>query len=327
MAWWLLSLLFLIAFGIVRRIYVLYIVRPGTLYTRKLPNGMDFTGLRGDTLEDIIYHENFIDKTYFRHGIKVDSKSFVLDVGANIGLFSLSLLKEYPGIRIHCIEPVPILHEGCKRNVEKHQKNPGDVVCHNVALGETEGTVSFNFKPQASCGSGMFKDDDVFIAKDRRVISWLAAALDDGVMCGILPGILGVIPPLLRGPYGLVYLVVLLPFWIVLFVYHISGAVPEVKFDAKITTLDKILRDNNIKQVDLLKVDVEGAEFLVMKSISDDAYSKIRQIVCEVHDIDNRTKTITKMLTDRGYEVRKEDEEHLATHKLLHLDTLYAYRK
>lgn len=285
-------------------------------------------GCSGDLFEDFVYRENFVDRTYLSGGVKVDETSLVVDVGANIGLFTMSLLKQYPGIRVHCIEPVPTLFEACRQNAARNAKSPTDVVCHNVGLGDAEGTVPFSYNAQASATSGMFKKSAVLIPRSRRPTLWLAAVLDDGVVGGVLPRAVGVLPPLLRTPVlGLLIAVVLTPVWIVLGVFHLSGQLPSKTFDAKITTLDNIVKTHNIDKIDLLKVDVEGAELMVMKSISKDAFSRIRQVVIEVHDIDDRTNVLTTMLRENGFDVKKSEGESLATQNLFRLDTLYAFRQ
>jgi FkbM family methyltransferase len=324
---WPFLLLGLVVFAVARHCYVRFIVRPGTIRERTLPNGMKAFGCSGDLFEDFVYRENFVDRTYLSHGITVDSKSTVLDVGANIGLFTMSLLKAYPGIRIHCIEPVPVLYNACRQNAARTARAPEDVVCHNVALGDSEGSVPFRYNAQASATSGMFKTSAVLIPRSRRVTSWLAAVLDDGVLGGVLPGFVKVLPPILRAPVvGPVVAIVLIPVWVVLGIFHFAGQLPAQKFDAKITTLDSIIKNHNIEKADLVKVDVEGAELMVMKSISKEAFSRIKQIVIEVHDIDDRTNVLTSMLREHGFNVKKSERESLETQNLFRLDTLYAVR-
>jgi FkbM family methyltransferase len=48
----------------------------------------------------------------------------------------------------------------------------------------------------------------------------------------------------------------------------------SIKFDAKMVTLDRYCRDKNIGQVDFLKMDVEGAEYRVLKGFSEHLRSK-----------------------------------------------------
>jgi FkbM family methyltransferase len=48
-------------------------------------------------------------------------------------------------------------------------------------------------------------------------------------------------------------------------------------------TLDSLLRNNGIKAVDLLKVDIESAEFQMIEQTTDDSLSLISQITVEFH--------------------------------------------
>lgn len=49
-------------------------------------------------------------------------------------------------------------------------------------------------------------------------------------------------------------------------------------------TLEKFLDDNNIKNIDLLKVDIEGAEIELFDSLSDATICSIKQLTVEFHD-------------------------------------------
>lgn len=60
--------------------------------------------------------------------------------------------------------------------------------------------------------------------------------------------------------------------------------VPDGKITVQGVTLDEFVRDNNIKRIDLLKVDIEGAEVAVFETLSEATLKKIRQITIEFHD-------------------------------------------
>ena len=65
-----------------------------------------------------------------------------------------------------------------------------------------------------------------------------------------------------------------------------------------------------LKKVDLLKVDVERAELAVLRGISDSDWPKIRQIVIEVHDIDGRLAEVKRLLTvDAGFQVTAVEQD------------------
>lgn len=73
-----------------------------------------------------------------------------------------------------------------------------------------------------------------------------------------------------------------------------------VEYKIKTKTLESLMVENEIDYIDILKVDIEGAEYDVMPSISDETYSKIGQITIEFHDfIDNSLKEKTQNIIDK----------------------------
>lgn len=71
-------------------------------------------------------------------------------------------------------------------------------------------------------------------------------------------------------------------------------------------TLDKFFKENAIKHVDLLKIDIEGAEIELFESIKKEILDRIDQITVEFHDflwpeLKPRVEAIKKKLTRWGY--------------------------
>jgi FkbM family methyltransferase len=65
-------------------------------------------------------------------------------------------------------------------------------------------------------------------------------------------------------------------------------------------TLEDVIKENKIEKIDILKVDIEGSEYDIMPNISDEVYSKIKQITIEFHDfIDVSLKLKTKEIIDK----------------------------
>jgi FkbM family methyltransferase len=56
------------------------------------------------------------------------------------------------------------------------------------------------------------------------------------------------------------------------------------KIICKGITLEDFLKENNIKKVDLLKVDIEGAEIEMFENLSEEILKNINQITVEFHD-------------------------------------------
>lgn len=48
-------------------------------------------------------------------------------------------------------------------------------------------------------------------------------------------------------------------------------------------SLDQYILTNHITTIDLMKLDIEGEEFEVLKSLSDDSRHRIRVLLCEIH--------------------------------------------
>jgi FkbM family methyltransferase len=74
-------------------------------------------------------------------------------------------------------------------------------------------------------------------------------------------------------------------------------------------TLVDVLADNQIAKCDLLKIDVEGAEYDILYSASNNTLQKIKNIVVEFHDIEGDPSqcgsALEAYLSRSGYSVRK----------------------
>jgi FkbM family methyltransferase len=58
----------------------------------------------------------------------------------------------------------------------------------------------------------------------------------------------------------------------------------EGVIECRAVTLEQFLKDNRISAIDLLKVDIEGAEKWLFQSTSDDVLRSVKQITIEFHD-------------------------------------------
>jgi len=91
--------------------------------------------------------------------------------------------------------------------------------------------------------------------------------------------------------------------------------------EVKVKKLSSLMKENNHTEIDLLKMDVEGSEYKVVKDIISSNIN-IKQICIEVHhrfpDIGiNKTKAMVKELRQAGYKlaaVSKSKEEYTFVH-------------
>ncbi|WP_392532249.1 FkbM family methyltransferase [Nostoc sp. C117] len=92
----------------------------------------------------------------------------------------------------------------------------------------------------------------------------------------------------------------------------------EIKGEIK--TLSSVINSLAIESIELLKIDVEGEEYEVLRGINQNDWSKIKQIVLEVHDIENRIDKIKTLLESQNFHTIVEHNNLLAsTHKIFNL--------
>jgi FkbM family methyltransferase len=160
----------------------------GDDYFRHLPDG-------GDVTDSVM--------AAIRPHVKPDA--VCLDVGANIGLYSLGLSSLAPDGRVYAFEPSPATFAHLESNLERNRAT--NVVAANLAVSDTTGTVTFHDFSFFSAGS--FSSDDGSLLSSES--------------------------------YG------------------------SESFQAAATTVDQFVADQDLDRVDLVKIDVEGAELSVLE--------------------------------------------------------------
>lgn len=78
----------------------------------------------------------------------------------------------------------------------------------------------------------------------------------------------------------------------------------------KTTTIEEIFARNNIEHCDLLKIDVEGAEYNILFSAPEHIYKRIKSIYIEYHpDIERKyfSRDLIKFLSDKGYKIKVDE--------------------
>ena len=94
----------------------------------------------------------------------------------------------------------------------------------------------------------------------------------------------------------------------------------------KLVTLSSMIERENIKRIDLLKMDVQRAELPVLEGIKDEDWPKIKQIAFELHHIgEEQTRKIDQILAEKGYRVEKHKDKLFTEEVPIYM--LYAFRK
>lgn len=218
----------------------------------------------------------------------------VVDAGANIGMFSLFAWRKCHGnLTLHAFEPMPAIFSVLQENIlalarefkERAAAASGAAPrlrAHNVGLSECEARVEFEFHPYMSLWSTGDREFDMRRAVDVKAYARLRASkLADQVW---------VIGPVLRP--ALMWLSGLLAD-----VMNRSRNVP-----CHLRPLGEVLQEEGVEGVDLLKVDVEGAELSVLRGIEDAQWAGVRQVVMEVENAALRDE-IVELLEGKGFAV------------------------
>ena len=89
----------------------------------ELPNGLPMYYIDDKDIHNI-YKEVFEEEIYLQEGIILSPGDTIIDIGANIGMFSLfSHLATEKACAIHAIEPITEIREVLKKNVRLHNVN------------------------------------------------------------------------------------------------------------------------------------------------------------------------------------------------------------
>ena len=268
----------------------------------------------------VLYREIVTERTYVQQGISLPDGAVVFDVGANIGLFTVYVARTVPGARIHAFEPIPDLFDALTRNLADHAPQ---AQAHHVGLAARAGEAIFTFDRFMTLGATMYPDVWKGGAdRSASLASWVVGAIAD--MHHVQPTrVTGMLMAVARNPIGRVALIVAaVP---VLAVMTARQRIFLKRHRCRLQTLSSVLAQSGVGAVDLVKIDVEGAEEEVLRGIADDDWPRLRQFVIEVHDIEGRAGRLAGMLDARGYRTVRKREDW-ALHALLGISTLYAVR-
>jgi FkbM family methyltransferase len=105
----------------------------GNLKLVTFPDGFRCYSHTSPPETEFIYNEIYVEQEYLQHGLTLDGVTYIFDVGANIGVFTLFAKSRNPQAVVHAFEPIRDTCDVLRRNVELHRLT--GVHVHNVALG------------------------------------------------------------------------------------------------------------------------------------------------------------------------------------------------
>jgi FkbM family methyltransferase len=232
----------------------------------------------------VLIYEIFYQNSYLINDLNLNPGSVIIDVGANIGLFSLFALKhcKYDAV-IYSFEPIPDSFECLKRNLAPFSNK---VQLYNMGIGDVVEECSVEFT--------LFGDDfsTATYKPMDKMISNYNPLQDYNTLLKISRFRNRFLYKLLRFlPFMRNYLIK----------KNFKKQTQEKKVICTLTSLGQFIEKNKIEHVDFIKIDVEGAEFDVVKSIKPEQFSMIKQLCIEVHDINNRVEQLDAYLQEHGY--------------------------
>jgi FkbM family methyltransferase len=100
----------------------------------------------------------------------------VLDVGANVGFYTITLARQKPETKIYAFEPIPATFDYLQKNIELNAVTNARL--YNFGLSDQEEQKFFYFSPEISVNASSARLNDV--ASARIVVCWVKR-LDDFV--------------------------------------------------------------------------------------------------------------------------------------------------
>ena len=201
-----------------------------------LRNGILIEAPENNTLIEMT-NEIFNENVYTPSDFQIETDDIVLDIGANIGIFTLYAATKTQGT-IYAFEPFPENVEFLNKNIEVNGFH--NVIVQNLAVNDKIGT------------------EKLFLSE-------------------------------ISGGH-------------LLFDHNIKGEINNY-VEILTTTLDHIVEENSIEQIDFLKLDCEGSEGQILMSTSKNPFKKIRKIAMEFHDNVSMLNhnEIFKLLENEGF--------------------------
>ena len=253
---------------------------------RTLPNKIEVAHLN-QYETDYVYQEIFADRSYLKHGITINDGDTIVDIGANIGLFTLFCNQQAKDTTIYCFDPSPPIFEMLETNVKLYG---ADVRPFNIGISDKTKTAEFTFYKKSSVFSSFNAD-----AED-----------DTAAVAAVVENMLG--------GAGITDKAEVEKF----VAEMMEDRMESVPYQCQLKSLSDIIREENIEYIDLLKVDAEKSELEILQGIEEQDWAKIGQLVLEVHDRKGSyIADVQAELISKGFELKMEEEEML-THSGLY---------
>jgi FkbM family methyltransferase len=246
----------------------------------KLLDGTEVYCLRRPEAKMLDHHVD----GYLQNGISIQDGDTVFDVGANIGVFGIRALQKAKDVKVYCFEPIPDIAAILQANAEKF--GHGNMHVFNCGISEAPSTASFTYFPNTPALSTLHPEQ------------W---DNDPGAFAKAVKGTMK------NPPEGMKWMKLIPTFLSGVIAYFLVRG--KKKVDCELRTLSSIIEKEGVEKIDLLKIDCEGAEWSVLQGIEDQHWDRIRTMVIEVHDKDERLNKVKSLLSSKGFNFLHAERE------------------
>lgn len=234
-----------------------------------LPNGIQIA-YQTQAETQFLFKEIFEQQQYWHPQVRLPDNPILVDVGANIGLFMVALKMTYPQARIHCIEPAPEPYAKLKINAELFGP---EIEAHCFAIGKDAGTVEMTYYPEMSIMSGSHATYATNLEWLVQHAQTLAAEVTETVSTDDLQAAL-------------------------------ATKLVSKTLTVKQKTLSQFMQMQQLERIDLLKIDVESAEWEVLQGLETSDWHKIQNIVIEISLEQSSEQACVALVQAQGFETQ-----------------------
>ena len=242
--------------------------------------GLNMTELR------FLHDEIFVGEVYLRGGIVLRSDAVVFDVGANIGMFSLFVGARCPSAQVYAFEPVPQVFAKLQQNIDERGLT---VRSFDYGLSDRDQEISFYYYPSVSIMS--CRHDYINWENEVELMKrYVANERENG--------------PADRDEH-------------LAEIEEVAAKDFEfIECRCRLRKMSAVIDEVGVRIIDLVKIDVQRAEYDVLQGIEARHWPLIQQISMEVHDeagspTEGRVEQVTALLSERGFQVSVAVEEML----------------
>ncbi len=240
-----------------------------------LPNGLSIVQHNASET-DASYKDIFDEQSYIKHGIELSDGGCIIDVGANIGLFTLFISQRCKNSRILSFEPISEISELLRINAGLYATN---AKVFTAGLSDTERADRFTYYPKCSILSGLSQYAD--FAADLVVLKKRMT----GGFQSVTPSVAATINEEVEG---------------------FADSFNSETHLCQLRRLSDVIREECIDRISLLKIDAQRSEMDALNGIDEEDWEKIEQIVAEAHDAPDeasagRANEISALLRRRGF--------------------------